>query len=440
MKTKISQRPESKSLQGLKDEALSKGSINIMPYAFVFWILLLMPLLSASINPKLQLVNYTLSEIPAQPGHVLELTLYIKSMEPDNCASRVAVQLAVSYPLSIQGSDTQYAESLCYRDPESAGKFVFRIPIDNLASSGTYPISVTTTYEKRFSKFTESNIINVRVGGSAEIKASVASSVPYDIYPGDSASVSITFHNSGSSLVQSAIATARSEGIEVKWAGARQVVGTIPARSSATANFAIEAPKSLAPGEYPLWVHLDYIGEDRQNGSADFKFMVPIKPKAEFEAYYAGMPCNESCASPGLNKNALAAGSQKEVVLALKNTGSQESRKLKIRIEPLFPFSTDGTVRYVERLAPGESANLTYVITVDKDATQGEQLIGLVIDFEDPQGKKFSSSTNLALPVRSATFIESLEAYYPILAIIGLIVAIAIIRRMLGLVLKRKKD
>ena len=48
---------------------------------------------------------------------------------------------------------------------------------------------------------------------------------------------------------------------------------------------------------------------------------------------------------------------------------------MEVRIEPLFPFSTDGTVRYIESLRPGETQNLTYVITVDKDATAGGQLL-----------------------------------------------------------------
>ena len=390
--------------------------------AMAFILLLLAAVPFASVNPKLELLNYSLSESPVQPGHTLILTLRIKSLEPDNCASRVAVQLAVSYPLSLSGSDTQYIESLCYTDPDSAGTFTFHLPVDNLATAGTYPVAVSTTYEQRFTKFSEANTVNVRVGGAPAFTASVTSSTPVDIYPGDDASVTVAFQNTGSSLVQSSLATATARGIEVKWASADQAIGSIAARGSATATFSIDAPKDLAPGTYPLDVRLDYTGEDRQNGSALFHFEVPVKPKAEFTAFY---PAGST----------LRAGAAQDADVVLTNTGSQEARKLKIRIKPLFPFSTDGTVRYVDSLRPGQSVNLTYIITVDKDATSGSQLVGLLMDFEDPQGKAFSDSADFAMPVRLATFDESIEQYKPFIYLFGLVIVLVVLRKLIGLVM-----
>ena len=361
----------------------------------------------ASVNPKVQLVNYSLSEVPSQPGHVLELTLHMKSMESDNCAERVAVQLAVSYPLSIRGPDAQYAELLCFRDPDENGTFIFYLPIDNLATSGTYPVSVTTSYEKRFTKLSESNTINVQVGGAPSFTASVTASSPVDIYPGDSAQVTVTFQNTGASMVQSARASAQSEGIEVKWAGQTQGVGQIAARGSAIAVFSIEASKDLKAGSYPLNVRLDYAGEDSASGIAQFSFAVPVKPKADFAASSADAE--------------LMPGVKREVNIALANTGSQEARKIEARIKPLFPFSTDGTVRYVDSLMPGESKNLTYVITVDKDATSGGQLSGLNVDFEDPQGKKFSDSADFSMMVRLPSLTEEIIGYWYVFAALAII-------------------
>ena len=352
----------------------------------------------ASVNPKVQLLNYSLSEVPAQPGRVLALTLNLKSMESDNCAERVAVQVTTSYPLSVRGSDTQYIEKLCYLDSPDKGTFVFYLPVDNLATSGTYPVSLATTYEKRFTKLSESNTLNVQVGGSPSFVASVTSSNPVDIYPGDSAQVTVSFQNTGSSLVQSARATASSSGITVKWAGKTQDVGQILARGSANAVFNVEAPKDLKAGIYPLDVVLEYTGEDRENGQAEFSFWVPVRPKADFAGSSDGA--------------FLMPGQKKEVGIQITNTGSDEAKKLSIRLRPLYPFSTDGTVRYMETLAPGETKTLTYVITVDKEATSGGQLLGLLIDFEDKQGKKYSDSPDFAMEVRMPTLVDDLFAYW----------------------------
>ncbi len=376
-------------------------------FAAMFVLLLFAGTAFASVNPKVQLLNYTLSETPAQPGHLLKLTLLMKSMESDNCAERVAVQLAVSYPLSLRGSDTQYVDLLCSRDPDAKGTFVFLLPIDNLANTGTYPVSVATTYEKRFTKLSESNTLNVQVGGAPAFAAAVASSAPVDIYPGDSAQVTVAFQNTGSSMVQSVRATADSGGIETKWAGKTQSIGQIPARGSATATFNIEAPKGLAAGNYPLNVRLEYTGEDSMDGSAHFTFMVPVKPRADYS---------------GSSDASLLAGEKREINVLVKNTGTDEARKLEIRLRPLFPFSTDGTVRYLELLAPGESRNLTYMITVDKDATSGGQMLGLLIDFEDAQGKKFSDSSDFALSVRSPTLVDTAFSFWYLL-VVGAIAA-----------------
>ena len=368
----------------------------------------------ASVNPRVQLMNYSLSEVPVQPGHVLALTLHLKSMESDNCAEQLQVQLAVSYPLSVRGPDSQYNDLLCYSDPDSAGTFTFYLPVDNLATSGTYPVSVALSYKKRFTELSGGNTLNVQVGGSPSFTASVTSSNPIDIYPGDSAMVTVTFQNTGASSVTSARASAQSDGIQVKWAGQTQDLGQIAARGSGSATFNIEAPKNMPSGNYPLNIHLDYTSEDRSAGYTDFSFTVPVKPKATFTA---------------AAEDTMLPGEKKEVNIAITNTGSQEADKVQVRIKPLFPFSTDGTVRYIEALKPGETQNLTYVITVDKDATPGGQLLGFLIDFQDPQGKKMSDSADFSMSVRTPSLNDDLLSYWYVAAIAIIVVAFLLRRR-----------
>ena len=370
----------------------------------------------ASINPKVQLLNYTLSSVPAQPGQTVALTLHFKSMEPDNCAERFSVTLSVAYPLTILGSDTQYIELLCARDPDTKGDVTFYLPVENLATSGTYSVSVSSAYEKRFTKLTESNTVNVQVGGAPSFNATVSSSQPVDIYAGDSAKVAVTFQNTGSSMVQSARATATSRGILVKWAGKTQDLGSIAARGSATATFNIEAPKGMTDGSYPLDVALEYTSENKSLGNSNFRFMVPVSPKADFAA---------ESASP-----VLVAGEKKEVAIALSNIGSQDAMKLKVRIKPLFPFSTDGTVRYIDALPAGSTSKLTYLVTVDKDATAGDQLLSFQVDFEDPQGKQMSDTADFALSVRALTIADQLAGVWYVWVVLALVIVYMAAKRI----------
>ncbi|MFA5108474.1 MAG: CARDB domain-containing protein [Candidatus Micrarchaeia archaeon] len=382
------------SMKKCEDEI--KYTIANKTFAVLMIFLALTSISFASLNPKIELEKYTLSEVPTIPGHVVNLTLQLRSVETDNCAERVSVQVSMSYPLSNQGPDTQYLGDLCAQDAKEKGRVSFLIPIDSLAESGTYPITVATTYEKRFSKFSESNTLNVRVGGEPDIIATVASSNPQDIYPGDTATISIKLHNSGSSRAESVIANLQAQkGIEVKWAGKTQTVGAIGARQNGNAEFVIEAEKDAKPGDYTLTLNLQYAKEDKSKMSESINLVLPLKQKAEFKA---------SAKSDKL----LAIGEDETVIITLENTGTKEAKKVKVKIKPIFPFSTDGTVRYIDSIKPGESADLEYLIHVDKEGTPGTQLSSLLIDFEDSQGKTFSDTQDFSLTTRTRPIIEKI--------------------------------
>ncbi|MDD5337333.1 MAG: NEW3 domain-containing protein [Candidatus ainarchaeum sp.] len=375
----------------------------------------------ASVNPKIELVNYSLSEVPLQPGHVVNLTLQLKSIEWDNCADRVSVQIATSYPLSIQGPDTQYIDRLCYQDPDEKGRVTFMIPVDALAQAGTFQVSITTIYEKRFTQLSSSNTLNLRVGGSPSFQASVASSNPVDIYAGDSAVVNIVLYNNGSDRAESVKATLSApSGIDAKWATSVQQLGTILTQGSGQASFAVEVNKDAAPGNYTLALDVDYQSSDGLNKTQQFQFVLPVKEKADFSVQGSAVP--------------LHIGETEDSVITVRNTGSQEARKIKVRIQPMFPFSSDGTVRYVDSLAPGKQVNLTYSITVDSMAEAGSaQTLGLLVDYEDPQGNAFSDSADFSLSVTNRTLTEKLTSLWYIWALVGLAVVLIIVRRIIGM-------
>jgi len=369
----------------------------------------------AAVIPNLEIYGYSLSESPAAPGHTVTLTLHIHDTEWATCGDLTNVQVITSYPLSVQGMDTKYLGSICESDG-SNGTVSFDIPVDSLAQSGTYQVTVITNYQRQFDKYSNTNTFNVKVAGTPSLGASVTSSNPTDIYPGDQAAVTVTFQNNGSGRAESARARMYApDGIEVKWAGSDQALGEIPARGSASAIFNIEALKNTAPGTYKLTVVLDYAGENSGSGNQTFSFDMPVKAKAEFTP----------AAQPG---TVLNADEDKEITVSVKNSGSQEARKLKVRIRPIFPFSTDGTVRYIDSLMPGETANLTYLVHVDKEATAGEQIAGMLFDYQDPQGNPFTDTEDFSLNVKTKTLLEQAMDYWYLVVLAIIIIGVIVLR------------
>jgi hypothetical protein len=379
---------------------------------------------SASVNPKIILQNYTLSG-PVIPGHEIDMTLFLRNIDTSNCGSMVGVQLSASYPISIEQNDAQYLGTICPYEANHTA--TFRIMIDPLAQAGTYPVSVMTTYEKDYDKFSESNLINLRVAGVPNFSASVISSNPVDVYPGDTAQVTVNFQNNGAGQAESAAVTLESPpGLEVKWAGSQQGLGPIPSHGSASATFTIEAAKHAPPGTYLLNATLEYYGEDGQPASESFMLDMPVLKKAEFSA--------------GTEKNApFVAGEDRDVVITLTNTGSEEARKLKVSIMPVFPFSTDGTIRYIDSLMPGEQKDLVYVVHVDQDGTAGAQTAGLVIDFEDPQGKTFTDTIDVPFTIVEKGIVYYLVTYWPLIAVVIIAAVVFRNRRKISARLAKKR-
>ncbi len=386
---------------------------------FLLALALILPLGFAAVNPQLQIYNYTLNESVAAPGGVEQLTVRLQNIEFGACADTISVQAIASYPLSVSGLDTEYLDSLCLGDPADKGAFTFIVPVDSLAQSGTYPVTILTNYQKDFDKFSSSNTMYIRVLGTPSVAASVTSSRPVDFYPGDTGSVTVAFQNNGTGKVESGhVVFSAPPGLEVKWAGQGQDIGQIPAHGSAAVTFNVQALKNATPGIYPITAVLQYTGDNTPSATQEFTFLMPVKEKAGFAA----------SADPSA---ALNADESREVQVTLQNTGTQTAKKLRIRISPVFPFSTDGTERYVESLAPGESQSLTYLVHADKDATPGEQLSGLIIDYEDPQGNQFTDTEYFQLNVKTRTLVDQLVSYWYVFAIIFLLMGLVVLRMVL---------
>ncbi len=373
----------------------------------------------AAVDPNVVLSNYSLSSFPAVPGQTVNLTMVFTNIVSTPCAQEVSVQLSDSYPLSLSGPDTQYFNhDLCLTDNASSNTLVFQIPVDSLATTGTYPISVTTDFQKDFLKYSTTNTVYLRVIGQPILSVNSLSTNPVDIYPGDSGSMTVQFSNTGNGPIESAIATLTSNSaFEVKWAGSTQQIGKIDPHSTVQASFNVEAPKNLPAGNYPLNLSVTYTDEFNNSQTQYYSLMFPVKPKAEFVA--------SSADTLVINQNDLTS-------VSLTNTGSQDAMKLKGSIQPVYPFGTDGTIRYVEDLAPGQTVNLTYLISVDKQATQGQQIVTLDLNYENPNGRKFSDTVDFALNVRSPTLTEQVLGYWYLVVAAILILAFVIRKRMSG--------
>jgi hypothetical protein len=326
--------------------------------------------------------------------------------------------VAADFPFVMKGVSTLTAGNLCYGETRTVE---FPIRVDQSATGGFYQLKVENDYESSsFVQFSGSSTLNLFVSGRPVINALIVNSVPLDVYAGDTATITVKIDNVGSydARTLNAMLTAKAP-IEAKWAKSEASIPLLAPKDSRTADFSVEVPKDAESGNYPLNLIVSYLDENLAEKTVVFDLGLVVRKKALFETSDGG--------SDRLYANTNSAA----VKIQLENTGTDTARKLTARILPTFPFSTDGSVRYVEELGPGKSAPLAFTVDVDKDANPGEYSLDLLVDFEDAQGKKFQDTAKVALVVlKKSLFRAVFLDYWFFWAIIVIAAAIIAFRKM----------
>jgi hypothetical protein len=302
------------------------------------------------------------------------------------------------------------------------------LQVDPTATGGTYPLSITNNFETvAFAQFSTTSALNLFVNGAPDLHATIVGSNLVDVYPGDTATLTLNVQNDGSFEAQ-AVTTNLSadEPIEAVWSSSFASLGTINAKQGKTTTFVVEVPKDAAAINYSLPLSVTYRDENLAMQQQEFTLTLHVKPKALFATADAGSDAFYQ------DQNS------RTVRLLLTNTGTDAARKMTVSIIPQYPFSTDGSVRYVDLLAPGQSVPVTFSVNVDKDGTPGTYGLNLLVNFQDAQGKSLQDdTTRVALTVLPKGFFRAVFLDYWFLWLAGVVIVFLVIRSRVAA--KKKK-
>ena len=369
----------------------------------------------ATAQPNIFISGFSINNGEAGVGKDFTLTLHL-SNTGTACAVGITSTIQASEPFIMRGVSTVAANDLCYNENETVD---IPLRIDPTATGGFYQLTVTNNYQDLLlNQYTGYSTLNILVNGTPDMNAHIISSSPIDVYPGDTATITMTIENDGNFQAQSVNATLTSDSpLDIKWSNSFALLGTINAKDSRNAQFTIEVPKNSTSLGFPMHLTISYLDQNLEQQVQTFYMTFFAKSKALFTAIEAG----SDTLSPNDNSRV--------VRLSLKNTGTDTAKKIRIMIEPQFPFSTDGSVRYVESIAPGEATPVNLVVNIDKDATIGQYSLNMILNYEDAQGKQLQDTTELSLTVAKKGFLNAVFLDYWFLWAIAIIVAIIIILR-----------
>ncbi len=365
--------------------------------------------------PHVVVSGYHITQGSATVGKDFTLSLTLTNTENDTCAQDVTTTLQAGSPFILRGVTAVHAGTVC--GPNST---TVDIPmrIDPSGTGGFYQITVSNDYQTSlYAEYTTTSTINVFVNGTPQLAANVARSSPVDVYPGDTATVTVNVQNDGTFTARSVTASlSATPPVTVEWAGQNASLGSIATQQGRTTDFSVKIPKDAPAKDYNMTLHVRYLDEMMAQRTANLPLTFHVSRIAQF---------NTTTQQGALFANQ----NTRTVQVRVMNTGTDTAYHVRASLEPQFPFSTDGSTRYIDRLDPGQTATVSVTVNIDKNAVPGAYGLKMLFDFEDAQGKQLQDSANVTLAVSPKGFFRIVFIDYWFLWALAIVIAAVVVRR-----------
>lgn len=243
----------------------------------------------------------------------------------------------------------------------------FRVGVGDVASAVDRAVGFSLRYETENGAVRETPTRTGRVGivPGPEFDLSAAAE---SLYVDSTGAVRLTVTNVGDAPAPDArVQIADSGTLAPLTDGAS--LGRLGPDESATVRFRIEVADRALAGSYPLGlvvVHDDSFGEAVESD----RLTVPVTVGPE-RTIRTGSATD------------LRAGATGTVTFTVTNTGPGPMRDAVVRLNADSPFETDDDTAYVGDLAPGESAEVSFTVSVDGAATPKRYTLDTTVTYDN---------------------------------------------------------
>ncbi len=297
-----------------------------------------------------------------------------------NTAKFLTVTLGAGDSPFIIKSDPQMLGDL-KASSTATGRFTVRIPADTPAGVYNLPVRLNYTYLQTAEQYgvdtvqnfykTKEETFEFPVRVKPDVRVSVISSKFRDLNAGTEGSVTLEVKNIGHEDGKKAILTlARNDGSPVVPTEGSAYIGDFPAGGTATAVFRASVSDSAEAQTYPLDVYVRYENSDGDIISSDVETIgVPVGGKIKFV-----IVSDSESVSPGQKKT---------IRVQFRNTGGATAYQAQARVSMVDPFSSSDDTAYLGDVAPGETKEAAFLVSVDKTATLKKYGIDAEVRYND---------------------------------------------------------
>ncbi len=182
-------------------------------------------------------------------------------------------------------------------------------------------------------------------------------------------------------------------------------IGDVRAGEEFTAFFRLQASSEARAGKYPADLYIRFKAGDDFAETDAVKIGVEVLPEIEFEVL--GIP-------------EIRAGEEKIITFAVRNAGNAGVKDASARLVIVSPFTSSDDTAYIGSLEPGEIANASFKISVDRDATPKLYALNLEVKYRNENGEWAISK-----PAKAVIKVKPYEVNYALYAVIAVLIIAA---------------
>ncbi|MHB8163304.1 MAG: COG1361 S-layer family protein [Methanoregula sp.] len=304
----------------------------------------------------------------------------------------------------------------------ATSKFTVRIPSDAPAGDFALPVKLNYTYMYTADQYgtdtivysykTKEEVFQLPIKIKPDVRIRVVSADIQLLNAGTEGSILLNVKNLGQENAKKAIVViTRNDGSPVIPTEGSAYIGDFPSGGTATAAFKASVADSAEAQNYPLDVCVKYENKDGDIVVSDIETIgVPVGKKIEFMITS--------------DPDTLIPGQKKVITVKYKNTGGAIAYNAQARVSMVDPFTSNDDSAYLGDIAPGETKEASFLITVAGTATSKQYGIDSEIRYRDAfDNQKISDPIKLGLNVGTDTgFVAGLLKNPLALAVIAIVV------------------
>lgn len=289
-------------------------------------------------------------------------------------ATNTAITVLNSNNFSISGA-SQFSFGTI--SPKLSSSATVMLQANSTLPQGKSFIPILLTYTTQYGKniSLEENVPVSIVVNQPNVVPSIIDAQPQLLYSGSNQTLSMLIQNVGTGVAKNvSISFESTPNLTVGGSSSDIFIGAIEPGSSSTQNVFIQADRNDNKTEYQLPIALSYSDANYQNKVTKVDYVnVTLQPSARYNI-------------TGVSGLLYPGGTYLPVTFTIKNTGGESAQQVTLSLQTIYPVSPVNPNVYLNNLAPGESANITFYVDVDAQGHPGQYPVSVYEQWSQPNG------------------------------------------------------